>query len=141
MARASVPAGKHASASPASDDARRRDAGHPRRGADRPWTIGVEDCVLQYPVRLRVETPPTALSATVLAENRFRATRDGVSAELVEAGARRVSAADRVSRLLDDCVAIADDLGCRRELEHIATLLARPGYARQRAAAGPGQDL
>ena len=74
-----------------------------------------------------VEVPPE-----VLAENRFLAARDGMRAELIEAGlGRRVPAAELLDELLAACRPHADRLGCLEPLERAADLGANTGAAQQ----------
>jgi len=68
----------------------------------------------------------------VLAENRFLAARDGMDAELIEPElGRRVPARELLADLVTICGPHADALGCRAELEKVATLGQRTGAQRQ----------
>lgn len=92
--------------------------------------------VVQCLVRLHAEGArrPGPLTPETLAENRFLAARDGIGAWLVEGKQPRMRpAVELVAELLDECRPVAATLGCRRELEAVATLAANPGHARQRA--------
>jgi glutamate---cysteine ligase / carboxylate-amine ligase len=74
-----------------------------------------------------------------LAENRFLASRDGIAARFVEAGAPPMRpAVVRLGEVLEACRPIAARLGCGAELEAVAALAERPGHARQRSAAEDG---
>ncbi len=75
----------------------------------------------------------------VLDENRFLAARDGTAAELIDpVSARRRPLAEWVEELVAACAPHAAALGCEAELAGVERLLARPGAARQLAAArGP----
>ena len=67
-------------------------------------------------------TPPDIL----LEENRWRATRDGLSARLIDLEERTErSAADAIRTLVDVCAPAADALGCAEELSLVPQLLAR----------------
>jgi carboxylate-amine ligase len=96
--------------------------------------------LVQCLVRRRAEVAAApALTAEALAENRFLAARDGIAARLIRGSPARLQpAANRLARVLWDCVPIARELGCERELEDVATLVRRPGHARQRAIATRG---
>lgn len=71
----------------------------------------------------------------VIAENRWRALRDGLQGELVDADTGRVSATrERLSSLLDELDPHARTLGCSERLAHAHVLIAHGGGAeRQRA--------
>jgi len=75
-------------------------------------------------------------------ENKWRATRHGVDAELIvdREGSTR-SVAGLVGQLLETLTPVAAELGCSAELASVADLLARPSYARQRAVVGSGGSL
>lgn len=80
--------------------------------------------------------------AHVLAENRWRALRDGLSAELadLETGLPE-TARYRLGRLLGELESHAQRLGSERELAHAWRLLARNGADRQREVAADGGVL
>lgn len=71
----------------------------------------------------------------VISENRWRALRDGLHGELVDADTGRAgSTRDRLSSLLDELDPHAQQLGCSEQLAHARVLIARGGGAdRQRA--------
>jgi carboxylate-amine ligase len=75
-----------------------------------------------------------------LAENRFLAARDGMTAQFVDpARDRMVPALGRLAMVIDACWPHAVALGCERELGTVASLAGDWGAARQRAIAGdPG---
>jgi carboxylate-amine ligase len=76
-------------------------------------------------------------SPEVLEENRFIATRDGMSGQLIEpAGERRVPVREWLEELVEACAPHAVELGCEAELASVATLAGAPGAARQRSRAG-----
>jgi carboxylate-amine ligase len=73
----------------------------------------------------------------VLEENRFIATRDGMSARLVDPERELlVPVLERLERLVEGCTPHAAELGCVAELASVATLARAPGADRQRACAG-----
>ena len=79
----------------------------------------------------------------VVRENKWRAARYGLDCEVIvdEAG-RTVPIRKALEDLVDDLVPTARRLGCETELLSIGHVLERGGgYERQRAAAGPDQDL
>jgi carboxylate-amine ligase len=87
---------------------------------------------VQCLVRWRAEVPRrVATRPEVLAENRFLASRDGMRAEFID-GPGDGSAYDTLAHRLDACRGYAAQLGCRRELAHVAALAADPGHDRQR---------
>lgn len=86
---------------------------------------------------------PEAIAAQeVIAENRFRAARDGVEAELIDLsdGSRR-GVRELAEELLAECAGPAAELGCEDELEGVGRLLEEPPATRQRRAAGSPPDL
>jgi glutamate---cysteine ligase / carboxylate-amine ligase len=84
-------------------------------------------------------TPPDIL----LEENRWRATRDGLSARLIDLEERTErSAADAIRTLVDLCAPAADALGCAEELSLVPQLLARGnGADEQLRVYGESPDL
>ena len=73
----------------------------------------------------------------VLAENRFLAARDGVGAELIDAGARvRRPLLDAARELLEDCRGVAAELGCSSDLARVEALTHDDGASRQRRVVG-----
>jgi glutamate---cysteine ligase / carboxylate-amine ligase len=72
----------------------------------------------------------------VLAENRFLASRDGVSARLIDPVHEvRVPIEHSLAELLERARSHARDLGCRAELATVGELARLPGAERQRALA------
>ncbi len=72
----------------------------------------------------------------VLAENRWRAVRDGVEGELVDPDTGSAEPArHRIGRMLLELEPYASDLGCGDELELAWAMLARNGAVRQREIA------
>jgi glutamate---cysteine ligase / carboxylate-amine ligase len=93
--------------------------------------------LVQCLIRRHAEGHPSrTLSPDVLAENRFLASRDGMSAWFIDgsAGPRR-PAADAVAEMIERCAPTADALGCADELAGVSALAEEPGYARQRLIA------
>jgi glutamate---cysteine ligase / carboxylate-amine ligase len=93
--------------------------------------------LVQCLVRLHAEVPrPSTLELEVLAENRFLAARDGMSAQLVEGplGSPR-PVRRRLDELLEECGPVARMLGCAAELAGVERLAANPGDERQRRLA------
>jgi carboxylate-amine ligase len=78
----------------------------------------------------RFAPPPTWL----LRENKWRATRWGLDAELVvdeRGGVRRLR--DELDRMLVECEPYAERLGCAAEMKRVAGMLEHgPSYRRQR---------
>ena len=66
-----------------------------------------------------------------LAESSFQATRDGLDARLLDRSGQSVPARELGRRTLERAAAAADELGCRYELEHVASIL----------ETGPGADV
>ena len=78
----------------------------------------------------------------VLDENRFLATRDGMSAHFVDPeGERRRPAREVLDDLLAACAPHAVELGCEAELAAAAALADDPGHQRQRMLAGVRQGV
>ena len=93
--------------------------------------------------RVRAVEPPPVHPTHVISENRWRALRDGLAADLVDPTTGLVeSARGRVTRLLLELGPHADRIGCGPELANVWPLLAANGADRQRAwppsAAFPG---
>ena len=75
----------------------------------------------------------------VLEENRFVASRDGMSAQLIDPAREcRRPAVEWLNELLAACAPHAADLGCADELESVRGLAAATGAVRQRSRAGQG---
>jgi glutamate---cysteine ligase / carboxylate-amine ligase len=87
--------------------------------------------------QVRAGASPAVHPVHVLAENRWRALRDGLDAELVDPASGLVERArDRVTRLLLELEPQATRIGCGPELAKVWPLLAANGAERQRAVAG-----
>jgi carboxylate-amine ligase len=99
--------------------------------------------LVQCLVRLEaLDEPELALAPEVIAENRFLAARDGISAALLDPDRDRcVPAAGRLATLVDACWPHAHALGCERELAMLAHLAGDPGAARQRAIASEPEGI
>jgi glutamate---cysteine ligase / carboxylate-amine ligase len=71
-------------------------------------------------------TRPTRMQPTVIAQNKWWATRYGLEAEfVVDASGRKVGARDAIARLVEDLTPVAADLGSSEDLERIHATLAR----------------
>jgi carboxylate-amine ligase len=78
----------------------------------------------------------------LLAENRFRAARDGMQAHFLDPDLEgQVSAHDALSTTLDACAPHADQLGCRDQLEAARELSRHTGSERQRKRAREAAGL
>jgi glutamate---cysteine ligase / carboxylate-amine ligase len=72
-----------------------------------------------------------------IAENRWRAMRDGLGGELVDLDdGRPIATRERLRYLVGELEPYALALGCERELGHAADLVTANGAVRQRAIAG-----
>jgi carboxylate-amine ligase len=58
-----------------------------------------------------------------LAESSFQATRHGLDAYLLDRDAEQVPARELAGRALDDCAAVAGELGCEEELADVQRIL------------------
>ena len=79
----------------------------------------------------------------VVRENKWRAARYGIDAEIIQGDAGQlVGATDAVRLLVEELRPIAERLGCLKELEHNAAILDHgPSYLRQRAVVAGGGEL
>jgi glutamate---cysteine ligase / carboxylate-amine ligase len=78
-------------------------------------------------------SPP---SPELLDENRFLAARDGIDARLLDpATETQLPVRELLSELLDAAAPHAQELGCERELEHVAEIALDGGAQRQRQVA------
>ncbi len=69
---------------------------------------------------------PRRLHPTVVAQNKWWATRYGLDAEFIEdASGRKVGAREAIARLVAELAPVADELGSRDDLDRITTTLAR----------------
>jgi glutamate---cysteine ligase / carboxylate-amine ligase len=85
---------------------------------------------------------PASWADDLLAENRFRAARDGVSALLIdEFTGHRVPLFQELERTLHACRPHALQLDCQGELDSGRRLVWRNGAARQLARAGPHREV
>jgi glutamate---cysteine ligase / carboxylate-amine ligase len=67
------------------------------------------------------------LSRNLIEENKWRAARFGLDAEIIDfARERRLSMRDSIHELLDFVDEVVDELGTRREMNHLRALLADP---------------
>ena len=87
-------------------------------------------------VRAHAECPAPRVPDEVVAENRFRAARDGMRATFIAAdGGPPRPARELLRRRLDELAPFADELGCMPELILVPGLAAGTGAERQRAQA------
>jgi glutamate---cysteine ligase / carboxylate-amine ligase len=72
------------------------------------------------------ETAPTPRPRTLIAENKWRAARDGLAAELVELARDTVRPArEALAELVTRCRPAAERLGCTRELDEVGRICGR----------------
>jgi carboxylate-amine ligase len=78
----------------------------------------------------------------ILRENKWRAARYGVDAEIIldEKGTLQ-PVRDAVRELVHELEPVADNLGCTDELEYALTIMERPSYLRQRQTVANGGSL
>ncbi len=82
---------------------------------------------------LEDDSPPPAVGAEVLDENRFLAARDGMAARLIDPeGGQLVPVRETVHELVAGCRPHARALGCASELERVHLLADSNGARRQR---------
>ena len=79
----------------------------------------------------------------VMRENKWRAARHGVDAEIIHGDTGElIGLADAIRLLVEELRPIGDRLGCLKELEHnLAVLDHGPSYLRQRAIVDAGGSL
>jgi carboxylate-amine ligase len=111
-----------------------------------PWRIAPLVALAQSLARfeaLEAHAPAALRDAPeLLEENRFRAARDGVRAELLDPVRRRsVPLADVAAHAVEEVRGHACDLGCEAELDQVARLVAEPADQLQRGMAGPDGEL
>jgi carboxylate-amine ligase len=88
-------------------------------------------------LRLRAHDVLPSHSTHVIAENRWRAVRDGLDAVLVDPDTGECEPVrSRIARLVLELEPYAAELGCIDELDEAWTMLSRNGAARQREVAG-----
>jgi carboxylate-amine ligase len=110
------------------------------------WRVEALAALTQSLVRLEAlhEQAPKALveAPELLDENRFRAFRDGVRAELLDpTGRRTLPVSDLAELAVAACRPHARDLGCEAGLDLVERLVAEPSDQLQRELAGPDLDL
>jgi carboxylate-amine ligase len=110
------------------------------RAADNAALTALVQCLVRLEATEGLVDEQIAGRPEVLDENRFLATRDGMSAQFLdpEAEAQR-PARDILDEVLDACSPHAAALGCEAELASVARLAGEPGYEHQRRLAGVGQ--
>jgi carboxylate-amine ligase len=111
-----------------------------------PWRAAPLIALAQSLVRfeaLEAHAPAALRDAPeLLEENRFRAARDGVRAELLDPVRRCSVPLAQVAELaVEEIRDHARDLGCETELDQVARLVAEPADQLQRGLAGPGGEL
>jgi glutamate---cysteine ligase / carboxylate-amine ligase len=91
-------------------------------------------------LELERDSPPFEPGVEVLAENRFLAARDGMSAHLIDVASRRrlVPVRKVLDELIAECRPHAVELGCADALDGVRWLAAFNGADRQRAVAAGG---
>lgn len=78
----------------------------------------------------------------VVRENKWRAARHGVDAELiVDDDGRLLPLREAIADLVEELGPTADRLGCRTELADVVRMAERPSYQRQRAIVAGGGSL
>jgi carboxylate-amine ligase len=86
--------------------------------------------------RLQADEPLRVDPSWRIAENRWRAARDGVEAEFVDlVSGERIAARRRLLELIDEFEKTAHRLGCTEELALARGMVSENGSMRQRAAA------
>ena len=111
------------------------------------WRAGALTALAQSLARMEALEPqaPRALidAPELLEENRFRAARDGVRAELLDPVRRRSAPVAAFAELaVEACRGHARDLGCEAALDRIEEIVDAPADELQRELAGPdGEDL
>jgi carboxylate-amine ligase len=111
-----------------------------------PWRAGPLIALTQALVRFEAleDHAPAALrdAPELLEENRFRAARDGVRAELLDPVGRRALPLAKVAELaVEQLRDHARDLGCEDELDQVSRLISEPADELQRTLAGPDGEL
>ncbi|MBW3573947.1 MAG: glutamate--cysteine ligase [Actinobacteria bacterium] len=87
--------------------------------------------------------PPVVPKAWIIRENKWKATRYGMDADIIidEEGNLR-PLRDDLAELVETLAPVASELGCSEELAQVHAMVADgPSYARQRALVAAGHDL
>ena len=111
-----------------------------------PWRsaplIALTQSLVRYEA-LEAHAPDELRDAPeLLEENRFRAARDGVRAELLDpVGRRALPLADVATLAVEQVRDHARDLRCESELDRVERLVAEPADELQRDMAGPAGEL
>jgi carboxylate-amine ligase len=109
------------------------------RTADTAAIAALVQCLVRLEALDGYASRALVMSPEVLDENRFIAARDGMAAQLIDAGREcRRPAREWIDELLTACAPHAADLGCTDELESVRGLAAATGAVRQRSRAGRG---
>jgi len=78
----------------------------------------------------------------IVKENKWRAARHGVEAEIiVDDDGHLVPLRDAVRLLVDELTPLARGMGCQRELAHALAMAERPSYVRQREVVAGGGSV
>src|SRR6185295_1412774 len=79
----------------------------------------------------------------VVRENKWRATRYGIDAQIISGTTGELIAVrDAIRLLVEELRPVGDRLGCLKELEHVDAVLEHgPSYLRQRAIVAGGGSL
>jgi glutamate---cysteine ligase / carboxylate-amine ligase len=110
------------------------------------WRTAPLIALIQSLVRFEAleDHAPAALrdAPELLEENRFRAARDGVRAELLDPVGRRALPLGEVAALaVEEVRGHARELGCEDELDQVERLVDEPADELQRGLAGPEGEL
>ena len=104
----------------------------------------LSQCLVQWmDEQLDAGVPPPVPRQWIVRQNKWRAARHGVEAEIIDPVSRElVRVEDAVRGLVEQLRPVADRLGCRPELDHtLAVLDHGPSYLRQRAVVAAGGSL
>ncbi|MDQ4130098.1 MAG: glutamate-cysteine ligase family protein, partial [Actinomycetota bacterium] len=82
------------------------------------------------------------LPSWVLRQNKWRAARYGVEAEIImDDEGQVVGLGEALAHLVEDLAPVAERLGCESELGRVMVMAERPSYLRQREIVGAGGSL
>ena len=104
----------------------------------------LSQCLVQWmDEELDAGAPPPVPRQWIVRQNKWRAARHGVDAEIIDPVSRELVRVDDALRgLVERLHPVADRLGCRPELDHtLAVLDHGPSYLRQRAVVAAGGSL
>ena len=77
----------------------------------------------------------------VVRENKWRAARFGMAAEIIDEQGKLVPLAGALADVVDELAPVAEGLGCQTELAHALAMAERPSYVRQRQIVAAGGSL